>query len=138
MKNPRAPSNLRGTGGRGTAALPSLIALGNGVLIIASLYWAQTFLIPIALSIMLTFLLSPMSGTLERMGLGRIPSVIFIVVLTFCLLGGIGWVVTLQFGNLANELPKYTVNIRHKIADVRGAGKGGALEKVQKTVEEVK
>jgi predicted PurR-regulated permease PerM len=138
MKNPRTPTNLRGTSGRGTAALPSVIVFGNIVLVIASLYWAQTVLIPIALSIMLTFLLSPMSGTLERMGLGRIPSVIFIVVLTFSLLGGIGWVVTLQFGNLANELPKYTVNIRHKIADVRGAGKGGALEKVQKTVEEVK
>src|SRR6185503_1354224 len=54
------------------------------------------------------------------------------------LLGGIGWIVTLQFGSLANELPKYTGNIRQKIADVRGAGKGGALEKVQKTVEEVK
>ena len=53
-------------------------------------------------------------------------------------LGGIGWIVTLQFVSLANELPKYTGNIRQKIADVRGAGKGGALEKVQKTVEEAK
>ena len=61
-----------------------------------------------------------------------------VVVLTFSLLGGIGWIVTLQFGSLANELPKYTGNIRQKIADVRGAGKGGALEKVQKTVDEVK
>ena len=134
MKNPRARTNL----GRGTGTLPSLIALGSVVLIIASLYWAQAILIPVALSILLTFLLSPVSGALERMGLGRIPSIIFIVVLTFSLLGGIGWIVTLQFGNLANELPKYTVNIRHKIADVRGTGKGGALEKVQKTVEEVK
>ena len=72
------------------------------------------------------------------MALGRLPSVIVVVVLTFSLLGGIGWIVTLQFGSLANELPKYTGNIRQKIADVRGTGKGGALEKVQKTVEEVK
>lgn len=43
----------------------------------------------------------------------------------------------LQFGGLANELPKYTSNMRQKIADVRGAGKGGVLERVQKTVEEV-
>jgi predicted PurR-regulated permease PerM len=133
MKNPRAGGNS----GRGTETLPSLIALGNVVLIIASLYWAQAILIPVALAILLTFLLSPVAGALERIALGRLPSVILIVVLTFSLLGGIGWIVTLQFGRLANELPTYRTNIRQKIADVRGAGKGGALEKVQKTVDEV-
>jgi predicted PurR-regulated permease PerM len=134
MKNPRA----RGTTGRGTETLPSLIALGNVVLIIASLYWAQAILIPVALAILLTFLLSPVTGALERIALGRLPSVILIVVFTFSLLGGIGWIVTLQFGSLANELPTYRKNIRQKIADIREAGKGGALEKVQKTAEEVK
>jgi predicted PurR-regulated permease PerM len=138
MKNPRARNNLRGTSGRGTGTLPSLIALGNVVLIIASLYWAQAILIPVALSILLTFLLSPVAGALERIALGRLPSVILIVALTFSLLGGIGWIVTLQFGSLANELPTYRKNIRQKIADIREAGKGGALEKVQKTAEDVK
>jgi predicted PurR-regulated permease PerM len=138
MKNPRARNNLRGTSGRGNGTLPSLIALGNVVLIIASLYWAQAILIPVALSILLTFLLSPVAGALERIALGRLPSVILIVVLTFSLLGGIGWIVTLQFGSLANELPTYRKNIRQKIADIREAGKGGALEKVQKTAEDVK
>jgi predicted PurR-regulated permease PerM len=138
MKNPRARTNLRGTSGRGTGTLPSLIALAPFVLIIASLYWAQAVLIPVALAILLTFLLTPVAGALERITLRRLPSVILVVVLTFSLLGGISWIVTLQFGSLANELPKYTRNIRQKIADIRGAGKGGALEKVQKTVEDVK
>ena len=39
---------------------------------------------------------------------------------------------------MANELPTYRKNIRQKIADIREAGKGGALEKVQETAEEVK
>jgi predicted PurR-regulated permease PerM len=138
MKNPRARTNLLGTSGRGTGTLPALIAFGIVVLIIASLYWAQTFLIPIALSIMLTFLLSPVASALERTGLGRLPSVILIVVLTFSLLATIGWVVSIEFTNLGNELPKYTGNIRQKISDVRGAGKGGALENVQKAIDEVK
>ena len=138
MKNPRAGTNLRGTSGSGSGTLPSLIAFGNIVLLIASLYWAQAFLIPVALSILLTFLLSPVAGALERIALGRLPSVILIVVLTFSLLGGIGWIVTLQFGSLANELPTYRKNIRQKIADIREVGKGGALEKVQKTAEDVK
>ena len=138
MKNLRARTNLRGTSGRGTGTLPSLIVFGNVVLIIASLYWAQTVLIPIALSIMLTFLLSPVAGAVERIGLGRLPSVILIVVLTFSLLATIGWVVSIEFTSLGNELPKYTGNIRQKISDVRGAGKGGTLEKVQKAIEEIK
>jgi predicted PurR-regulated permease PerM len=138
MKNPRARTNLRGTSGRGTGTLPPLIAVATFVLIIASLYWAQAVLIPIALSIMLTFLLSPVASALERTGLGRLPSVILIVVLTFSLLATIGWVVTIEFTSLGNELPKYTGNISQKISDVRGAGKGGTLEKVQKAIEKVK
>ncbi len=138
MKNPRARTNLRGTSGRSTGTLPSLIAFGSFVLIIACLYWAQAVLIPIALAIMLTFLLSPVAGALERIGLGRLPSVIIIVVVTFSLLATIGWAVTIEFTRLGNELPKYTGNIRQKISDVRGAGKGGALENVQKAIDEVK
>jgi predicted PurR-regulated permease PerM len=38
---------------------------------------------------------------------------------------------------LADELPGYSLNIQHRIADLRGAGKGGSMEKVQKAVEDV-
>jgi predicted PurR-regulated permease PerM len=138
MKNPKDRSNVLGRSRPTSGRLPSLIAVATFILIIASLYWAQAVLIPIALSIMLTFLLSPVASASERIGLGRLPSVLLIVVLTFSLLAAIGWVVTLQLTSLGNELPKYTGNIRQKISDVRGAGKGGALEKVQKAIEEFK
>lgn len=138
MKNPRGRSNFLGSSHPSSGKLPSLIAVATFVLIISSLYWAQAVLIPIALAIMLTFLLSPVASASERIGLGRLPSVILIVVLTFSLLAAIGWVVTLQLTSLGNELPKYTGNVKQKIADVRGAGKGGALERVQKAIEEVK
>ena len=138
MKNSQEPSNLRSSSAQGTGALPSLSAVATFVLVIASLYWAQAVLIPVALAMLLTFLLSPVVGALERLALGRLPSVIVVVVLAFSLLGGIGWIVTLQFGSVANELPTYRKNIREKIADIREAGKGGALEKVQETAEEVK
>jgi predicted PurR-regulated permease PerM len=115
-----------------------LLILAASVLIIASLYWAQAFLIPVALSILLTFLLTPVADALERIGLGRVPSVMIIVVLAFSLLTAIGWVVTVQLTDVANELPTYRNNIRQKIADIRGAGKGGALEKLREAAEEVK
>ena len=117
---------------------PAFFLLPTVVLIIASLYWAQAVLIPIAVSILLTFLLSPVADSLERLGLGRVFSVILIVILAFSFLAAVGWVVTLQLTSVANELPTYRKNIEQKIADIRGAGKGGALEKVQKTAEEVK
>lgn len=117
---------------------PSLFLLPTVVLIIASLYWAQAVLIPIAVSILLTFLLTPVADILERLGLGRVFSVILIVILAFSFLAAVGWIVTLQLTSVANELPTYRKNIEQKIADIRGAGKGGALEKVQKTAEEVK
>lgn len=138
MKYPQDRNNLRSGSGQFTGTLPPLIAIATFVLIVAALYWAQAVLIPVALAMLLTFLLSPVAGVLERIALRRIPSVMLVVFLAFSLLGGIGWIVTLEFSRLANDLPKYTVNIRHKIADVRGAGKGGALEKVQKTVDDVK
>lgn len=125
---------IRGRGGN----LPSLFILPTLVLAIASLYWAQALLIPIALSILLTFLLTPVADALEQTGSGRLPSVIFIVVLTFSLLTAIGWLVTLQLTSVANELPTYRINIRQKIADIRGADKGGALEKIRETAEEMK
>jgi predicted PurR-regulated permease PerM len=40
-------------------------------------------------------------------------------------------------GNLAEDLPRYRVNILAKIADVRGAGRGGTVEKLQETIEEI-
>jgi predicted PurR-regulated permease PerM len=110
---------------------------GITAVVVAALYWLQAVLIPLALTLLFTFLLSPVVGILQRRGLGRVPSVLVTVVLTFSVLGGIGWAVTHQLVTLADELPRYSLNIRHRIADLRGASKGGSVAKVQKTVEDV-
>jgi predicted PurR-regulated permease PerM len=136
MKKVRA--NYAGLDGWSSRKSSSFFLFLSVVLIIASLYWAQAVLIPVAVSILLTFLLSPVADTLERLGLGRAFSVILIVILAFSFLAAVGWIVTLQLTSVATELPTYRKNIEKKIADIRGAGKGGALEKVQKTAEEVK
>jgi predicted PurR-regulated permease PerM len=106
-------------------------------LVVAGLYWLQAVLIPIALAVLLTFLLSPAVGTLQRRGLGRVPAVLVTVVLALSILGGIGWTLTRQLVTLADELPQYSLNIHHRIANLRGARTGGSVEKVQKTVEDV-
>jgi predicted PurR-regulated permease PerM len=106
-------------------------------LVVAGLYWLQAVLIPLALAVLLTFLLSPVVGTLQRRGLGRVSAVLVTVGLALSVLGGIGWTLTRQLVTLADELPRYSVNIQHRIADLRGASTGGSVEKVQKTVEDV-
>jgi len=112
-------------------------AWGIIALVVAALYWMQAVLIPLAITVLLTFLLSPVVGALERRGLRHVPAVLVTVVLAFSLLGVIGWTFTRQLVALADELPRYRTNIQAKIADLRGASKGGSVEKVQKTVEDV-
>lgn len=61
-----------------------------------------------------------------------------VVTLVFVVLGLAGWGLARQTENLAEDLPRYRTNILAKIADVRGAGKGGTVEKLQETIEEIK
>ena len=92
------------------------------VLVVVVLYWAQTVVVPIALAILLTFVLTPPVTWLERW-IGRIPAVLAMVTLVFTVLGLAGWGLARQMDHLAEDLPRYRVNILAKIADVRGAGK---------------
>jgi predicted PurR-regulated permease PerM len=107
------------------------------VLVIVVLYWAQAVLVPIALAVLLTFVLTPPVNWLERW-LGRVPAVLAAVTLVFIVLGVAGWGLARQMDHLADDLPTYRVNILAKIADVRGAGKGGSVEKLQETIEGIK
>lgn len=114
-----------------------MLMLGSIVLVVGTLYWARAVLIPIALAILLTFILSPVVSVLRRRGLPRALAVTVTVVFASMLLGAIGTMITLEFRSLANELPEYRQNIRGKISDLRLASKGGSIEKVQETVKVV-
>jgi predicted PurR-regulated permease PerM len=113
------------------------VTFAGCVLVVVVLYWAQAVLVPFALAILLTFVLTPPVSWLERW-IGRVPAVLVMVTLVFTALGLAGWGLTRQAENLAEDLPRYRANIRAKIADVRGAGKGGSVEKLQDTIEDIK
>lgn len=112
-----------------------LVTVAAVVLTVACLYWGQAFLIPVALAVLLTYLLSPLVGLLERWRLPSTAAVLTVVTLTFLALGGLAWVLALQMATLGAEIPKYRDNIREKIADFRLLGRGTGLERVQETVE---
>src|SRR5688572_27058523 len=113
------------------------VTFAGCVLVVGVLYWAQAVLVPFALAILLTFVLTPPVTWLERW-IGRVPAVLLAVTLVFTLLGLAGWGLTRQMRHLAAELPGYRANIQAKIADVRGAGKGGTVEQLQETIEDLK
>jgi predicted PurR-regulated permease PerM len=118
-------------------SLKPWVIFAGCVLVIVVLYWAQAVLVPIALAVLLTFILTPPVSWLERW-LGRVPAVLAAVTLVFIVLGLAGWGLARQMDHLADDLPTYRVNILAKIADVRGAGKGGSVEKLQETIEGIK
>jgi predicted PurR-regulated permease PerM len=114
----------------------SWVTFAGYVLIVLVLYWAQALLVPIALAILLTFVLTPPVTWLQRW-IGRIPAVLAIVTLVFTVLGLAGWGLARQMDELAKDLPRYRTNLLSKIADVRHAGEGGSVEKLQETIQDI-
>ena len=113
------------------------VMFGGAVLVIFVLYWAQAVFVPIALAALISFVLSPPTSWLERR-VGRVPAVLVVVTLVFVILGLAGWALARQMNYLVDDLPGYRANITKKIADVRGAGKGSAVEKLQETIDDIK
>jgi predicted PurR-regulated permease PerM len=114
--------------------LSPLVLMGTLVLIVASMYWARAVLMPVALALLLTFLLSPIDSALQRLGLGRVVSVTLLAVLTFSVIGVIGWVVSVEVKEFANDLPGYQGNIKKRVEDLQ-VGKGTALDKALTTFQ---
>jgi predicted PurR-regulated permease PerM len=64
-----------------------MLTLASLAGVVAVLYLAKVVLIPLTLAVLLSFLLAPVCGWLERRKMGRIPSVLVTAVLAFTLLG---------------------------------------------------
>jgi predicted PurR-regulated permease PerM len=69
------------------------------------LYVARAVRMPMTLAVLLTFLLAPIVGFLERRRLGRVLPVLVVVVLMFGVLGGITWALARQFVSSAARFP---------------------------------
>jgi predicted PurR-regulated permease PerM len=117
--------------------LSALILLGTVVLAVAALYWGRPVLMPLAVAILLTFLLNPVVNAMHRKGLPRAPAVLLVVFLVFSVLGIVIFAIGHQVTTFAQELPEYKHNIRKKVLDFRMAGKGTAVERIQRTIDEI-
>jgi predicted PurR-regulated permease PerM len=95
------------------------ITLATTILIVAVLYLARDVLIPLALAMLLTFLLAPLVNRLERYRVNRIVAVLGVVTIAFGLLAIVGYVASVQVLDLANRLPEYRGNIDAKVQAIR-------------------
>jgi len=110
------------------------------VVVVGALYFGRDILMPVALAILLSFALAPIVIRLRRWGLGRIPSVILVVLLMFMVVLGFGTLVASQLVDLAQNLPNYEQNIRAKIQSVRGAtegGGGGVIDQASQMIKDL-
>ena len=107
---------------------------------IAALYFARDIFIPFAFALILTFLLTPVAAFLQRLRVGRVVSVLATVLVAVAAAGGIGWIITSQLVDVANQLPQYRENIHAKIQAFHFTATGQvglAAKSVQEVAQEL-
>jgi predicted PurR-regulated permease PerM len=111
--------------------LRTLLNLGSLVLVVAFLYWAQAVLVPLALAVLLAFVLTPPAAWLERRGLGRTLSVVAVALLAFAVIGVVGWAVLRQTADLGRQANDHRGNIVRKLTSWQEAAESfGGLKQV--------
>jgi predicted PurR-regulated permease PerM len=110
-----------------------------GFIIVVALYFGQVVLVPLALAVILSFVLAPAVRLLKRGGLPNAPSVILVVVVAFAVIFGVGALITQQVSSLARELPRYQITLKEKVTALREAtsGSGGAFQQASDTLKDL-
>jgi predicted PurR-regulated permease PerM len=113
--------------------LNPLVILASVILI---LYFARAVLIPFAFALVLTFLLAPLVAWLEKVGLHRHFSVALAISISLGTLVGLGSIVSRQLLKVADDLPKYRLNIHNKIGALHYIP-DSALGRATESLEEI-
>jgi predicted PurR-regulated permease PerM len=94
------------------------------------LYFGREIIIPIALAILLSFVLAPLVGLLQRVRIPRGLAVVSVVVIAFASIFAMGSLLANQLAQLAGDLPRYQSTISEKIQTFRETTAGrGTLER---------
>jgi len=110
------------TGSAASSPQRPFLILGTLVLVVAILYWAHQVLIPLALAILLTFILTPAVLFFQRRGLKRVLAVTLVVLLAFALLTGLIWGLVVEVRDLSEYMAENSKNITRKITSLQGSG----------------
>ena len=108
-----------------------------GILVVASLALAREVLIPLALAVLLTFILTPFVVRLQRHHIGRVPAVLLVSVMALAVIVGFAVLILLQVRSLANDLPNYRANIIAKVRSLRSAAPNNLLQNIEDAINDV-
>ncbi len=98
------------------------------IVVVAVLRLAQDLFMPLAIAILLTFLLAPIVARLRRWHINRVIAVIVSIAFALSLIGLVGAVIFTQFADLAHQLPQYELQLRQHITHLRGFLRGGITD----------
>jgi predicted PurR-regulated permease PerM len=108
-------------------------------IVVAAIYFGREVFVPIALAIILSFLLAPLTRLFQNWQFPRSLSVITVVLLAFAAIFGLGGVIAAQIGQLAGELPRYQATMEQKIGSLRGStGTTETLERAADVLQDLR
>lgn len=110
--------------------------LATVVLTVSALYFGREILLPLAIAMLLAFLLSPLVRLLERWRIARVVAVLISVTSMFAVISLVGFLFYWQLEDFASQLPEYRANLRGKVQQMRLSGR--TWEKLQETLDEIK
>jgi predicted PurR-regulated permease PerM len=95
--------------------------------------------VPIALAVLLSFVLSPAVRLLQGKYFPRAAAVAVIGLLAFTAIFGLGTILATQVHDLAKDLPRYQTTLQAKIESLRGtAASTGTLERAARVLQDLK
>jgi predicted PurR-regulated permease PerM len=100
-----------------------------GALVIGILYIGREVLLPLVVAILLSFVLTPLLLFLRKLKVPRVLAVVIVVTFAFSIIFALGWVLSQQGKELAENLPRYQQALSEKIASLRQSAKSSGLIK---------
>nr|WP_246649413.1 AI-2E family transporter [Bradyrhizobium canariense] len=107
-------------------------------IIVMVLYYGREIIIPIALAVLLSFVLAPLVRLVQRLRIPRSLAVVSVVVIAFAFIFAMGSLLATQLAQLAGDLPRYQSTISEKIQSFRETTAGrGTLERASSMLKDL-
>jgi predicted PurR-regulated permease PerM len=120
-----------------SGSVASLRTLATIIVVCVILYVAKDLFLPLALGMLIAFILTPVVNFLRRRGLRDTLSVVLTVLAAATLVGSFVLILAYQISQIGANLPQYQGNVLTKIDTLLDAGNGRVISHLQGMVENI-
>lgn len=121
--------------GRRASLMSSLV---SSAIIVTALYFGRDLLVPLALAILISFVLDPLVTWIKRFGVPRAAAVTLVVGAALGLIVATGFFAYSQLRQIGKDLPTYETTITQKLRDFRrDLSKPGVLDQYSRVFGKV-